>query len=109
MKFAFESEDSIVGIIVGLVLIGMSGNFFTLPAFPYDTFVWGLLFLGSLLFTVLDVRHTLTDMKGHPLMLIGLFVNNVIDFVVEIAMAGMFLGFSVPYISQFMIPYLTDR
>ncbi|GAI73174.1 unnamed protein product, partial [marine sediment metagenome] len=39
MKFLFEAEDCIVGVIVGLILIGLSGKFFPLPEW---NILWGL-------------------------------------------------------------------
>ncbi len=109
MKFLFESEDSIVGIIVGVVLVGMSGTFFSLTKFAYDNFVWGALFAVSLVFTLLDVKHTFSDIGGHhKLMLLILLLNNAIDFIVELAMAGRMFAINVPYVSSFMNPYLSQ-
>lgn len=101
MKFLFEAEDCVVGIIVGLILVGLSGRFFQLPEW---NLLWGLLFLVSLIFTILDVLHTFRDFGGHILLTILLLLNNIIDFVIEIALAVKYLdlGITLPYISQYM-------
>ena len=109
MKFLFESEDSIIGITVGIVLIGMSGLYFSLPKFAYDNFVWGLLFAASLVFTLLDVKHTFSDIGGHhKLMLLLLLLNNAVDFIVELAMAGKMFAINIPYVTSFMNPYISN-
>ena len=108
MKFLFEAEDSIVGIIVGILLIGLSGMFFTLPDFLQNSLVLGIIFVVSLVFTLLDVKHTISDLRGHKLLLLALFLNNVIDFAIELALAASMFGFQVPYISATLDPYLAD-
>tara|TARA_B100001971_G_scaffold205655_1_gene223416 strand:- start:1257 stop:1718 length:462 start_codon:yes stop_codon:yes gene_type:complete len=105
MKFLHEIEDCIIGIIVGLILIGLSGYYFSLPGWGN---LWGFIFIVSAFFTVLDVINTLKDLGGHLLALIALLLNNFIDIVLEVALAGMYLGFSIPYISDFINPFLED-
>ncbi len=101
MKFLFEAEDCVVGIIVGLILVGLSGRFFQLPGW---NLLWGIIFIVSLIFTILDVTHTFTDFGGHILLIILLLLNNIIDFVIEIALAVKYLnlGITLPYVSQYM-------
>ena len=106
MKCLFEAEDSIIGIIVGLLFIGLSGVFFALPKFTYDTFVWGGIFAISLIFTVLDVKHTFRDLSGHALLLVILLLNNAIDFVIELGMAAKMFGLNIPYITTYLTPYM---
>lgn len=101
-----DIAESTIGVAVGLVLIGMSGMFFALPEF--GSAAWGGLFAVSLVFTIWDFKNNLDNLSGHPFMLIGLFLNNAIDFVIEAAMTGMMFGFSVPFISSALEPYLGD-
>lgn len=105
MKFLHAAEDCIFGIIVGVVLIGLSGIYFALPDLGM---AWAAVFLISFLFTLFDMRHTFSDMSGHRLMLAALIINNIIDFVIEISMAAKLLNFNIPYLSDALNPYLVD-
>lgn len=101
MKFFHEIEDCIIGIIIGLLLIGLSGRYIQLPEL---NIIWGLLFIVSLVFTVLDVVYTFMDFGGHLLLIIILFVNNAIDLIIELALAIKYLNLEItlPLVSQFM-------
>ena len=104
MKFLFESEDCIVGIIVGLVMVGLSGRYFQLPNIPL---LWGFVFTISLAFTIFDVIHTFSDLGGHPLLIVLLLINNAIDFILEAALAAMYFGMTLPFFSL-LNPYLSN-
>ena len=106
MKFWFEAEDCIIGVFVGLLIIGLSGKFIQLPKL---NILWGFLFLVSLIFTILDVVYTFMDFGGHLALIVLLFINNIVDFIIELALAVKYLnlGITLPYISQFM-PLLDD-
>ncbi len=105
MKILFEYEDCIYGIIIGIILIGLSGMFFTLPDYPM---VWGALFAIAAVLTILDVRHTFTDLSGHSGLIILALLNNIADFVIEIAITSKMFNFSIPYLSDALNPYLSD-
>src|SRR3989338_8389219 len=101
MKFWFEAEDCIIGVFVGLLIIGLSGKFIQLPKL---NILLGFLFLVSLIFTILDVVYTFMDFGGHLALIVLLFINNIVDFIIELALAVKYLnlGITLPYISQFM-------
>lgn len=104
MKLIFESEDCIVGIGVGLLMIGLSGKWkFTLPELNY---LWAVAFFVSFLLTIFDVVHTFSDLSYHPMMLALLVANNVVDGIVEIALTAKYFGFEIPKISALLNPYL---
>lgn len=105
MKFFHEIEDCIIGIIVGVILIGISGYYFSVP--EWGT-LWGFIFGVSALFTIFDVVHTLRDFGGHFLALFTLFLNNLIDIILEIILACRYLGFEIPYLSNLINPFLEE-
>jgi len=105
MKILFEYEDCIYGIFIGVILFGLSGMFFQLPAYPM---VWGALFGIAAILTILDVRHTFSDLSGHVVMILLALLNNVADFIIEIAMTAKLFNFEIPYLSEQLNPYLAD-
>ena len=105
MKLIHEYEDCIVGIIVGIIIIGLSGYFFDLPDWSV---AWGIIFIVSALFTIFDFFHTLSDLGNKIIPIIFIFINNFIDIILEIVLAVYFLGYSISFISDFLEPYITD-
>lgn len=105
MKFFHEIEDCIIGIVVGVIIVGISGYYFSVP--EWDT-LWGLIFGVSALFTVFDVINTLRDLGNRFLALFILFLNNLIDIIVEIVLAGKYLGLGIPYLSNLINPFLEE-
>jgi len=101
MKLLFSSEDCLVGLVVGAVLLGLSGKYYTLPEW---NILWGILFLVSLIFTFFDVFHTFSDLPGHMFLTILLFLTNIVDFIFEVALSVKYLGLNItlPFISQYM-------
>jgi len=106
MKFIFEGEDCIVGIIIGLLLVGLSGKYFTIP--ELSPILLGLIFIGSVIFSVLDIFHTFHDFAGHIFLIVLLFINNLIDIFIELGYIGYAFNFNVPYVSQIIGPYLLE-
>jgi len=105
MKLLFESEDCIVGLIVGILLIGLSDIIFSVPDWPL---VWGIIIVLSLLMTIFDVFHTFSDLGGHIFLLILLLLNNFVDIIIELALIGFFFKFSIPFITPFFDPLLSS-
>jgi hypothetical protein len=104
MTDIMEYGDCFVGILVGAVFIGLSGLYFDVPNIAL---LWGAVFAGSFAFTLLDLRNTFKDLKDHPVMLIVLLLNNIADAAIELGAAVFMLGFSLPYISELLNPYLS--
>ncbi len=92
MKLFHEMEDCIIGLLAGLILLGLSGYLIHLPEIPV---LWGLLFAISALVTIFDVTFTLFDLGEKVVPLLLLFLNNIIDIIIEIALAAKYLGFSL--------------
>ncbi len=106
MKFLFDAEDCVFGLLVGYVLIGMSGIWYKLPAWPM--WLWGIVFAVSLIFTLLDFANTVKELTHHPVLIALAFLNNVVDAVIELAMLAIAFSFTVPVLSPALNPYLTQ-
>lgn len=102
MKLIFEAEDCIVGIGIGLLMIGLSGKYFTLPKLNY---LWAIAFFVSFLLTIFDVVHTFSDLAFHPMLLVLLLANNIIDGIIEIALTAKYFGFTLGKVSTLLNPY----
>lgn len=102
MKLLFEAEDCLIGIGIGLLMIGLSGKYFSVPEWPY---LWAIAFFISFLFTIFDVVHTFSDISGHISLMILLIINNVADAIIEIALTAKFFGLEIPTLSAFLNPY----
>ncbi len=92
MKLFHEFEDCIIGLIVGLLLVGLSGYFILLPQINV---LWGILFAVSALVTLFDVIFTMFDLGEKIVPLILLLFNNIIDIIVEITLAAKYLELSL--------------
>src|SRR3989344_6057082 len=107
MKFAFEEEDSLYGILVGAFLIGVSGLWFTIPLSKGILRWIGIAVFGiAIILTFLDIIHTIQDLTYHPLMLIGMFLQSIVDIILEFALLITFLGvkLALPYFTDYVIP-----
>lgn len=105
MKLLFAAEDCVVGFLIGGLLIGFSGKFFNLPNW---TTLWGVLFVFSLLLTVLDVIHSLTDLGwGHIFLVIFGFVTNFVDMIIEILFIIKFFDLNIGFLS-FLSPITSN-
>lgn len=103
MKLLFEAEDCMVGIAVGILMVGLSGFYFTLPEL---NLLWAFVFLFSLVFTVLDVFYTFLDFGEDFLIHVLLLLNNIFDALIEVALAAKYFGLNFPYISDFINSFL---
>ncbi|GEM_PF-5898736 len=107
MQVHFESLDNILGIIAGIVLIGITGILFTLPSIPI--FVLGIFFAVSAILTIIDVVLCIKDFGSmHKLMILGIFVSSIIYLLVEIGMAGKYLNITMPFVTQYVLPVLSN-
>lgn len=104
MKFIFESEDCLVGILFGIVVVGLSGKWFALP---YAKTILMVLIPIYSIFIVLDVFHEFTDLSRHFMFIGAAILHNIFDFAVCIAFYAYFFNFSVPLISM-IVPYLSN-
>jgi len=105
MKLLFATEDCLYMILMGAIVIGLSGKYFKLPQLDM---VWGALFAIGIILTLMDIFHTFTDLSRHPMVLIGALFNNIIDGVLLAALTAKSFNFTIPMLTQYAAPYLTN-
>ena len=105
MKLLHEYEDCFVGIIIGILIVGLSGYFFTLP--QWNT-VFAIIFIVSALFTIFDFFYTLSDLGKKIIPILFIFLNNLIDVILEVSLAAFYFNYNIPFLSEFINPFLED-
>ena len=105
MKLAFDSEDAIIGIIVGLLVLGLSDKYYTLEL---NKWIYILAAVVFSIFIILDIVNEFHLFESHPLMIFILVVHNLIDLVLMAAVFSKFSGYNMPYITEIIVPFLGD-
>lgn len=104
MKLIFETEDCIVGIIFGLLLISLSGRYF---AFSFAKNILYVIIPIYLIIIVLDIMHEMSNLTRHFIFVGSALLHNIFDIILGVALYAHFLSFSVPLIGEY-IPLLAD-
>ena len=106
MKFLFEFEDAVVGIICGLLLIGLTGRFFSLKL---SNTIYLIAFIIFAISIVLDIIFEFSDLKVHFNFTIASLIHSIADFIIALAFVSHFSGFNLPYITPNLVPYLQNE
>lgn len=106
MKLAIEAEDSIIGIICGLLLLGLTGTFFTLKL---SNIVYAVAFIVFAIFILLDFVNELRWIAEYFKIVILSMIHNLVDLAVSLAFISHFTGWNIPYISAALVPYLQNE
>lgn len=106
MKMIFEAEDAMVGIICGLLVLGLTGKYFTLkfPAFVY-VIAFGIL----IFFILLDLVNEFKDLSTHLGLMVLSIIHNLVDLVISLAFISYFTEWNIPYIAANLVPYLKNE
>ena len=106
MKLAFEAEDAIIGIVCGLLLLGLTGRFFSLKLNDY---VYVIAFAALIIFIFLDIINEFRDLTTHFGLIMLSILHNLIDLVISLAFISHFTGWNIPYITPILVPYLQNE
>ena len=106
MKLAFEAEDAIIGIVCGLLLLGLTGRFFSLKL---NDFVYVIAFAALIIFIFLDIINEFRDLTTHFGLIMLSILHNLIDLVISLAFISHFTGWDIYYITQYLVPYLQSE
>ena len=104
MKLIFESEDCVVGLVFGLLLLALSGKWFSLPFARTALIIVIPIFV---IVIVIDIFHELTDLSRHFMFIGASIVHNAFDFVLCAALYASFFNWSLPLIGGY-VPYLEN-
>lgn len=106
MKLTFEAEDTIIGIICGLLLLGFTGTFFSLKLNKY---VYVIAFIAFIIFIVLDIINEFRDLTSHFKLIALSILHNLVDLAISLAFISHFTGWNIPYITSILVPYLQNE
>src|SRR3989338_2808013 len=95
MKFLFEFEDAVIGVICGLLLIGLTGRFFPLKL---SNAIYLIAFIIFAISIILDIIFEFSDLKVHFGFTILSIIHSIADFIIALAFISHFSGFNFPFI-----------
>ncbi|HLD77967.1 MAG TPA: hypothetical protein VJB16_02965 [archaeon] len=104
MKLLYELEDSVVGIIVGVLMLVSLG---VLPvAIPYFSTVFPIAIGIFLVLNALDVIYFAKDAHEDLKLSLVSLVINIVDILINVGMLALLLGLRLPLISELVVPLL---
>lgn len=106
MKFAIEAEDAVIGIICGVLLLGLTGRFFTLKL---NNIIYVAAFIIFVIFIFLDIINEFRDLTSQFGLIALSVLHNLVDLAISLAFISHFTGWSIPYITQYLVPYLQNE
>ena len=106
MKLIFAAEDTIIGIICGLLLIGLTGRFFSLKL---SDVIYVIAFIIYGFFILLDIVNELKDLTTHFGFILFSLLHSFVDLVIALTFTSHFSGWNIPYITPTFVPYLQNE
>ena len=106
MKFTFAAEDTIIGIVCGLLLIGLTGRFFSIKL---SNTLYVIAFVIYTFFILLDIVNEIRDLTTHFGFIVFSILHSLADLVIALAFVSHFSGWNVPYITATFVPYLKSE
>ena len=106
MKFIFAAEDTIFGIICGLLLIGLTGRFFTLKL---GNFLYAAVFIIYVFFLLLDIINELRDLTTHFGFIVFSLLHSAADSIIALTAISHFSGWNIPYVTATFVPYMQNE
>jgi len=106
MKLIFAAEDTIIGIICGLLLIGFTGRFFSLKL---SDIIYVIAFVIYGFFILLDIFNEIRDLTTHFGFILFSLLHSLVDLGIALAVISNFSGWNIPYITSIFVPYLQNE
>ena len=106
MKVLFAAEDTIIGIVCGLLLIGFTGRFFS---FKLSDILYVIAFIVYAFFILLDIFNELRDLTTHFGFIVFSLLHSFVDLAIAVTFISYFSGWSIPYITSTFVPYLQNE
>ena len=103
MKFTFAAEDTIIGIICGLLLIGYTGRYFS---FKLSNILYVVAFIAYVFFLILDIFNEIRDLTTHFGFILFSLIHSLVDLIIAFTLISFFSGWNIPYITSTLVPYL---
>ncbi len=106
MKLTFAAEDTVVGIICGLLLVGFTGKFFSLKL-P-DIF-YTIAFAIYVIFIVLDIINEFSDLTTHFGFIAFSILHGLVDLIISLIFISHFSKWNIPLITSKLVPLLQNE
>ena len=106
MKLAFAAEDTIVGIICGLLLIGFIGRFFSLKL---PNILYTIAFAIYVIFILLDIVNEFSDLATHFGFIIFSLLHSLVDLIISITFISYFSKLNIPFVASTLAPFLQNE
>ena len=106
MKLTFATEDCVVGIAVGFLLIMYAGKIYPLKL---PNYLYAIAFGIFIIFIILDIIHEVSDLSIHPGFILLSILHSVADMVLSIGLISYFTGLNIPYVTSLIVPYLQNE
>lgn len=98
MKLIFASEDCIVGIIFGALILALSEKWFKIASAKTFLIIVIPIFM---IFIVLDIFWEFSELGRHFAFIGASMLQNIFDFVLCIGFYSLFFSFPVPIIGSY--------
>jgi|SRR3989338_9374489 len=102
MKFLYEIEDCIAGIVVGALILSP-----LLIEIPYSSIVFPLAFGMFIVFNILDIIQCTKDFKGYAKLCTLSIAANILDIAINTAFLSKLLSVNIPFITSNITPLIT--
>lgn len=89
-------EDMIVGILLGIIMIGASDRFFTLP---YNNLLLKIFLFLFLFLAVLDIIHEIKTITEGPLFTLSAVIWNIVEILFALHHLSSIFEWSFPVIT----------
>ena len=106
MKLTFAAEDTIVGIVCGLLLIGLTGRYFSLKL---ADILYVIAFIIYGIFILLDIVNEFSDLTTHMGFIIFSLLHSLVDLVIALTFISYFTKWGIPYIASTLAPLLQNE
>ena len=106
MKLIFAAEDTIVGIICGLLLVGFTGRFFSLKL---SNVIYVIAFIIYSFFILLDIVNEVRDLTTHFGFILFSLLHSFADLGIALTFISHFSSWNIPYVTSIFVPYLQNE
>jgi len=106
MKLIFAEEDCVYGILMGIIIVGLTGKYIKIPSWPI---IYGIAFSISLILSFMDIAHSFSGMHRHPGIITLHWITIVIDMILEITFITFFFNIQIPFISTVLFSFIKNN
>ena len=106
MKLAFAAEDTVAGIICGLLIVGFTGRFFSLKL---PNIIYAIAFAIYAIFIVLDIINELSDLSTHFGFIAFSILHGLTDLLISLTFISYFSKLNIPLITSKLVPILQNE